>query len=113
VPSGRPEPIEIRFWYYVIKHDDGCWEWTGGTQKPGYGKLGAGGGDNAAYAHRVSWEIHYGPIPEGMRVLHRCDNPPCTRPDHLFLGTQTDNMKDMWAKGRGSVATQFKRRHAA
>lgn len=53
-------------------------------------------------AHRVAWDLTYGPIPDGMLVLHRCDNPSCVRPDHLFLGTQTDNMLDRKAKGRGN-----------
>ena len=97
--SGRPASIAERFWRYVRK-TDGCWEWTGATQFPGYGKLGLGDGARVGYAHRISWELHYGSIPEGMEVLHRCDNPPCSRPDHLFLGSQADNLADMRAKGR-------------
>jgi hypothetical protein len=88
---------ERRFWAKVTT-GDGCWEWAGYTDSYGYGQLQTGLKEPA---HRVSWEINVGPIPEGLQVLHHCDNPPCVRPDHLFLGTQSDNIKDMWAKGRG------------
>ena len=94
-------PLEARFWEKVRK-TDGCWEWAAGCSAAGYGVLGACG-RRMFYAHRLSWEIHYGPIPRGMHVLHRCDNPPCTNPTHLFIGTHTDNVRDMWEKGRGRI----------
>lgn len=78
-----------------------CWEWPGRRIVGGYGVLrtyGRKGRD--IYAHRLIWEQYAGPIPAGMQVLHRCDNPPCVRPTHLFLGTAADNMADMRAKGR-------------
>jgi len=74
----------------------GCLEWTGGVDKYGYGRVGGGG----LAAHRAAWEFTHGPIPAGLCVLHKCDNPPCINPDHLFLGTQGDNSADKVAKGR-------------
>ena len=91
-------PIAERFWRFVQK-SDGCWEWTGGRAGKGYGAFGIDR-DHMAYAHRVSWEMHFGPIPTGLFVCHHCDNPPCVRPDHLFLGTVVDNAVDMVSKGR-------------
>lgn len=82
----------------TIKRDgEGCWEWTGYT-KNGYGVISLN--DAHAYLHRLSWRLHRGPIPEGLSVLHRCDNKRCVRPDHLFVGTQQDNVDDMHAKER-------------
>lgn len=78
---------------------DQCWEWTGSCNKHGYGRYAEEG--SHVLAHRKSFELFVGPIPEGMQVLHRCDNPPCINPFHLFLGTHRDNMADMFAKGRG------------
>ena len=72
-----------------------CWEWRGLRDKHGYGRKGP-----YKTTHRLAWEWANGPVPAGMCVLHRCDNPPCCNPDHLFLGTQADNLADMVAKGR-------------
>ena len=91
-------PLERRFWDKVTM-GDGCWEWTGTRHSWGYGLLG-GRRKVHLRAHRVSWEIHFGPIPAGLYILHHCDNPRCVRPDHLFLGTHRDNMADMVKKGR-------------
>ena len=92
-------PLYIRFWSKV-RTGTGCWEWTGARARFGHGLVHVGPGGKLAQTHRVAWELMVGPVPEGMGVLHRCDNPPCVRPDHLFLGTQQDNVRDMWAKGR-------------
>jgi HNH endonuclease len=91
---------EFRFWFRVDKTGD-CWTWTGGKSRNGYGAFWTKE-KRLVRASRFSYEQHYGPIPNGMVVCHRCDNPPCVRPDHLFLGTQSDNMRDMWQKGRRS-----------
>lgn len=104
--------IEDRFWSKVRK-DDGCWEWTASVNRRGYGWLHFGGKveRKALKAHRVSWEIHNGPIPDGLWVLHKCDNPRCVRPDHLFLGDRTDNMRDCAAKGRISTVGKSRLTH--
>lgn len=95
-------PAKERFLAYVSK-SDGCWEWQGSTGKFGYGWFWFQGGPKES--HRVSWQLHIGEIPPRMFVLHRCDNPPCVRPDHLFLGDHRANSDDMIAKGR---AVHFK-----
>lgn len=101
-PYVIPDPD--RFWSKV-RTSDGCWIWTGTRQTSGYGAM-AISHEGTIYrrrAHRVSWELVNGPIPPGLLVCHRCDNKLCVRPDHLFLGTPTDNVRDCWAKGRHPV----------
>jgi hypothetical protein len=88
---------EERFWDKVLI-GDGCWEWQGAKFASGYGHFYSGG--KVLYAHRVAYELHHGVHPGEMFVCHRCDHPGCVRPSHLFLGTNTDNMRDMAAKGR-------------
>lgn len=80
----------------------GCWIWIGALNSKGYGNISEGGGQSAKIklASRVSWELFKGPIPEGQNVLHHCDQTWCVNPDHLFLGSFTDNMLDMYEKGR-------------
>lgn len=79
--------------------ENSCWPWTGPLNAYGYGNAGHG-----KKAHREAYESAIGPIPRGLSVLHRCDNRPCCNPSHLFVGTQADNMNDMWSKGRGKPA---------
>ena len=85
------------FWAHVQK-TDGCWTWTGAKHPFGHGLFTWEG--RGQYTHRISWQIHFGEIPEGMYVCHSCDNPPCVNPAHLWLGTCADNLRDMVAKGR-------------
>lgn len=75
-----------------------CWLWRGSLTTAGYGQMSTDG--ILCQAHRLSWEIHLGPIPDGWQCLHKCDRPPCIRPDHLFLGSHQDNMADRDAKNR-------------
>lgn len=84
----------------AINDTGGCWEWQGGRLKAGYGKIRIG--EKHELVHRLMWEIHNNAtIPDGMVVMHKCDNPCCCNPTHLQLGTHADNSHDMWNKGRG------------
>lgn len=89
-----------RFWSKVEKTES-CWIWCGARHTHGYGSLGFR--TKPARAHRMSYEIHKGPIPKGFCVLHKCDIPSCVNPNHLFLGTHTDNMQDRIKKGRANL----------
>ncbi|GAC1326381.1 MAG: hypothetical protein NVSMB2_25440 [Chloroflexota bacterium] len=91
---------EERYWAHVVPNAEGCWVWKGDSHDNGYGRLWLSDRPRRfVYAHRKSWEIHNGPIPDDRDVLHHCDNPPCSRPDHLFLGDQLTNNGDRDAKG--------------
>jgi len=95
------KPIEDRFWPKVQKTES-CWNWIGCKDRAGYGQIANGGRSGGHIkAHRLSYMFLHGLISSDAHVLHRCDNPVCVRPDHLFLGDQKTNMRDMWAKGRG------------
>lgn len=109
-PPGRTHrPWQQRFWKHVTKDGpNGCWVWGDSRTEFGYGLL-VKERSSKTYrgkqktAHRLSWELHHGEVPDGLSVLHRCDNPPCVNPDHLFLGTHADNMRDMFEKGRNRI----------
>lgn len=96
----RPKRDQLtRFWQKVQgRGTDRCWLWTASAQESGYGSFYFDG--QLDRAHRVSWKLAHGSIPDGAMVLHHCDNPRCVNPSHLFLGTNTDNMRDMIRKGR-------------
>lgn len=89
-----------RFWSKVRK-TDGCWEWQACLNEKGYGIFGTGG-KKIDRAHRISYRLLVGPVPNGMFICHHCDNPACVRPDHLFVGTNRDNVDDMLSKSRNS-----------
>lgn len=101
--AARTVDVEASFWSRVNKSGD-CWLWEGRCDEDGYGLFGEwqrGEGRSINHrAHRYAWQITYGPIPDGLWVLHKCDTPACVNPSHLFLGTNDDNVADMVAKGR-------------
>lgn len=112
--------IPDRFWKKVLK-SEGCWNWMAGhfTTPNGvksYGCLWAGdkksGTGRMIAAHIISWQLENGSFPKGMKICHKCDNPSCVRPSHLFLGTQLDNVRDMIRKGRANKARGSKHHKA-
>lgn len=97
-PPKRPT-AEVRFWKYVDKQgDNDCWDWIGAINQSGYGSFSNMG--KRVGSHRFSYELHNGSIPEGMFVCHSCDNRRCVNPAHLWIGTNQDNIDDMYSKGR-------------
>lgn len=112
--------MKMRFMAKVAVQENGCWMWTGGKDRKGYGKFSVGNSRNPdgtrrnsmVSAHRVSYEMFKGPIGEGLFVLHKCDTPGCVNPEHLFLGTNIDNMLDMDAKGRRVNGPSYGSDHA-
>jgi len=112
----RPDypAIVARFERFFSKRQrKGCWEWRGANVK-GYGQFRvraySGPGSASYLGHRLAWVVYVGPIPEGLCVLHHCDNPPCVNPAHLFLGTMRVNSHDMFAKGREGMQLKSSRR---
>jgi hypothetical protein len=109
MPVLSDRTVRERFWRKVDKRGPlakcggRCWAWLGAKSEDGYGRFKR----RHAYvrAHRYSWESNFGPVPEGLCVLHRCDNPSCVRPSHLFVGTNADNSRDMLRKGRHAHAS--------
>lgn len=97
----RSVPAPERFWPKV-QRSEGCWTWTGAKDWDGYPIFGLSSSQKSVRGHRWVYEQENGPIPPGMQVCHTCDNPSCVRPDHLFLGTNQDNMTDRNRKGRTS-----------
>lgn len=96
----KVESLENRFWKLIDKKEENeCWAFLGSKNKDGYGRMSKGN-SKLDSAHRISYELHKGIIPEDMVVMHICDNPSCCNPKHLVLGTQNDNIQDMISKGR-------------
>lgn len=102
MPTARvPRPPAVRMWARIDRSDsNACWEWPGARHGKGYGLLFDRLTGTHWRTHRLAWTAANGPIPAGLMVLHRCDNPPCVNPAHLWLGTNAENARDMVAKGR-------------
>lgn len=104
-----PAPLQRLEEKYITIPETDCWWWTASLNNKGYGQFWLEG--KMWRAHRASWELHVGGIPEGMCVLHKCDNPTCINPEHLFLGTQLENIEDRDTKGRQVAGTSLGERH--
>ena len=107
--TGRKRmPFRPYFWSLVDK-SDGCWLWRGPQNGKGYGRIYHN--KKRQVAHRIAYELTVGPIPDGLFACHKCDNPICVNPDHLFLGTQQDNMRDWTQKGKNHPSAVRGDRH--
>lgn len=103
MPNNRNK-VADRFWSKVeVANAADCWVWTAALRNKRYGCFRVVSNKSMQQAHRVAWTLVVGPIPTGLCILHRCDNPRCVNPDHLFLGTQRDNIRDMDQKDRRNV----------
>ncbi len=98
------DSVKRRVLARTVRTDAGCLEWRGTLNSAGYGRSWFKGVQITT--HRLSWLLYRGPIPDGLLVLHRCDNKPCVNPDHLFLGTHSDNIRDAYSKGRRPRGTR-------
>ena len=106
---GSHSTLKERFFRFVDKSGD-CWLWTGKSKsQKGYGQIQEGGkGSKHRSVHRLSYEFHFGEIPKGLVIMHKCDNPSCVNPDHLEAGTQSKNIKDAFLRGRKKATPPHK-----